>query len=339
MGGAEGLKSAARPAIHPGRPLLPSPGTAPPHFSLLWGEVKGGGAADERGLLLMPAPAALSRPYLRRDPPEAHSCPPDSACVACSAGGTGPRTGGEVFPHSGGTRGESWSNLLARVPRATNGRRRLHMDLLHSLDTLRCFCERGGRPFCWHLLKFHAPFPCLKRRGFLRQLLTLPPPPSPLLPRWLTRHVNATRRLSPGAALLAAFMLIPYQVVFVVALRTFSVRELVPACVVAVASLLAYALIARLRSRWSVHLLSNVSAAFLVASVSSLVLAGFTMNDVEPPDVPVEIRSVNGTPIIYVAGPATYSDDDSSERQLGSQGGKAGARGGGADEDFRVGRV
>ena len=125
------------------------------------------------------------------------------------------------------------------------------------------------------------------------------------------RHVNAVRRLSPGAALLAAFMLIPYQVVFVVAHKTFSVREIVPACVIAVALILAYALFARLRFRWSVHLLSSVSAAFLVASVTSLVLAGFTMYDVEPPDVPV----VNGTRIVYVAGPATYSDDHSGEGQ------------------------
>ena len=89
----------------------------------------------------------------------------------------------------------------------------------------------------------------------------------------------------------------------------FSARELVPACVIAVALLLAFALLMRLRSRWSVHLLSHVAAAFLVASVTSLVLVGFTMNDVEPPDVPV----MNGTRIVFVAGPATYSDDHSGE--------------------------
>ena len=103
---------------------------------------------------------------------------------------------------------------------------------------------------------------------------------------------------------LSFFLLLPQP--------TFSIRELVPACMIAVASLLAYALCVRLRSRWSVHLLSNVTAAFLVASVSSLVLAGFTRDDVTATSQAIVI--------------ATYGDDHSGEAN-GRRGGNSGARG------------
>ena len=38
----------------------------------------------------------------------------------------------------------------------------------------------------------------------------------------------------------------------------------------------------RYRSRWSAHLVSRVAAAFLVVTVTSIILAGFTKNDTEP---------------------------------------------------------
>ena len=147
--------------------LLICPDVSPassPQPSSLSGPGRGG---DERGLtgLLMSAPAAPSRPNLRLGPLEAHSCPPDSACLATEMRGEDmPQNQEGGFPphfRTGGDKGEISIQFVG--PRPVGDQQSaapIYGFFLH--HWIPCgACEHGGRPISFIFVVNLPKIPCI----------------------------------------------------------------------------------------------------------------------------------------------------------------------------------